>query len=361
MLRVPISNDVCQRNIIVYNGRMQYHIMAIKQFVSNWQLLYHRNRRFNVKPHIPHTKWTIIYLYIFYYLFLFILLILLIGSIYKKLTWMYSSSCSYAQFSWRWQVSWRLQTTEQTVKMSKALVCIQLSRTLILLLAVCFIILSALQMLHVVLIPWPTYPMIVAVILDIVLMIGLIASLIQHLKTLIMFSWLMALTFLLIFFGNTVSTQYQSDLLGMFYLLLICILAFTDAVCIIKYRMPCEEAHHPFIKCSQQQLFEQAETLPVPLPPSHFLHPASSATHQHSYHHHPMTSASILASPSSPLPPPPPLNSHCYVAKNDPQFHAVWFFGPIRSKWITNTHTNTQKKRSNLIMMICDPVQMLET
>ena len=60
--------------------------------------------------------------------------------------------------------------------------------------------------------------MIVAILLDLVLLIGLIASLIQHLKMLIFFGWLDALTFLLIFFGNTVSTQYQSDLYGMHFI-----------------------------------------------------------------------------------------------------------------------------------------------
>ncbi len=104
--------------------------------------------------------------------------------------------------------------------------------------------------------------------------------------------------------------------LGMFYLLVICVLAFTDAVCIIKYRLPCEDAHHPFIKCSQQQLFEQAETLPIP-PPPHL----APALHQHSAHHQP--GPMMATSPSSPLPP-PSLNHHCYAPKNDAsQFHAV--------------------------------------
>lgn len=112
---------------------------------------------------------------------------------------------------------------------------------------------------------------------------------------------------------------------GMFYLLLICILAFTDAVCIIKYRMPCEESHHPFIKCSQQQLYEQAESLPVPLPPHliHHPHPSSSSSSAGHHHHHTPVQAPMITSPSSPLPPPPPLNSHCYAPKTDPQFHAV--------------------------------------
>ena len=94
------------------------------------------------------------------------------------------------------------------------MVCIQLSRALILLLTSSFILLSLMQFLDVALVPWPKYPQIVSLVLDIVLLIGLIAGLIQHLKTLIFFSWLIALTFLLIFFGNTVSSSYQSDLLG---------------------------------------------------------------------------------------------------------------------------------------------------
>lgn len=100
--------------------------------------------------------------------------------------------------------------------MSRTLLCIQLTRTLIILLTSGFIVLSVFQLLHLALIPWPHYPQLVALLLDLVLLIGFIASLTQHLKTLIFFSWLVALTFLLIFFGNTVSTQYQSDLLGMF-------------------------------------------------------------------------------------------------------------------------------------------------
>lgn len=99
-------------------------------------------------------------------------------------------------------------------KMSKTLICIQLSRTLIILLTSIFIVLSITQMLHFAIIPWPIYHSIVVILLDLVLVIGLIASLIQHLQTLIFFSWLIALTFLLTFFGNTVSSQYQSDLIG---------------------------------------------------------------------------------------------------------------------------------------------------
>src|SRR5699024_11162943 len=100
--------------------------------------------------------------------------------------------------------------------MSTTLVCIQLSRTLILLLSSTFILLSVCRMLHIAIIPWPTYHSTVFILLDLVLLLGLIASLFQHLKTLIFFGWLIALTFLLIFFGNTVSRQYQSDLLGKF-------------------------------------------------------------------------------------------------------------------------------------------------
>ena len=108
------------------------------------------------------------------------------------------------------------------------------------------------------------------------------------------------------------SHQSFSIFLGMFYLLLICILAFTNSVSLIKYRMPSEEAHHPFIKCSQQQLFEQAESLPIPPPPN-------LVPHVHGHQSVPM-----MASPTTSLPPPPPqLNSHCYAPKNDPQFHAV--------------------------------------
>lgn len=94
--------------------------------------------------------------------------------------------------------------------------CIQLSRGLIILLTSSFIILSTAQLIiqQTQLIPWPRYPSIVAILLDLVLLIGLIASLTQHLKTLIFFSWLVALTFLLIFFGNAVSSHYKSDLLG---------------------------------------------------------------------------------------------------------------------------------------------------
>ena len=101
-------------------------------------------------------------------------------------------------------------------KMSKTLFCIQMSRIMIILLTLIFMILSQMQIFHITIIPWPSYHPTVAILLDLVLIIGLIASLIQHLKMLIFFSWLSALTFLLIFFGNTVSSQYQSDLIGKF-------------------------------------------------------------------------------------------------------------------------------------------------
>ncbi|XP_075588827.1 uncharacterized protein LOC124495445 isoform X1 [Dermatophagoides farinae] len=286
-------------------------------------------------------------------------------------------------------------------KMSKTLFCIQMSRIMIILLTLIFMILSQMQIFHITIIPWPSYHPTVAILLDLVLVIGLIASLIQHLKMLIFFSWLSALTFLLIFFGNTVSSQYQSDLIGMYYLLVICILSFTDAICIIKYRMPCEEAAHhhhhhhhsnPYYhsphnnnptlsssllmmttnKCSQQQqqqLFDHQSAIadssllvPLPLPIAassststqhHLIHQqhhgtpppppppppqsshhstSGSNTHHHYHHHHQRTksSSSNVASPSSPLPPPQQSstsalnnNSHCYVPKNDPQFHAV--------------------------------------
>lgn len=98
--------------------------------------------------------------------------------------------------------------------MSKTVFCIQLSRTLIVLLTLIFITLSQMKIFNISIIPWPNYHQTVAIILDLVLVIGLISSLTQHLKLLIFFSWLSALTFLLIFFGNTVSSQYQSDLIG---------------------------------------------------------------------------------------------------------------------------------------------------
>lgn len=109
--------------------------------------------------------------------------------------------------------------------MSKTMVCIQLSRGLIILLTSSFIALSSIQLLiqQAQLIPWPRYPNIVSLLLDLVLLIGLIASLTQHLKTLIFFSWLVALTFLLIFFGNAVSSHYQSDLLGTYVKCTFCV------------------------------------------------------------------------------------------------------------------------------------------
>lgn len=124
-----------------------------------------------------------------------------------SLTVTYNYSCNYFKEgpSGRW-----------SQRMSKTMVCIQLSRGLIILLTSSFIILSTVQLIiqQTQLIPWPRYPSIVAILLDLVLFIGLIASLTQHLKTLIFFSWLVALTFLLIFFGNAVSSHYQSDLIG---------------------------------------------------------------------------------------------------------------------------------------------------
>ncbi|KAH9426529.1 hypothetical protein DERP_013711 [Dermatophagoides pteronyssinus] len=272
--------------------------------------------------------------------------------------------------------------------MCKTLLMIQLSRIWIILLTLIFIILTQMQIFHLNLIPWPNYHSLVAIILDLVLLIGLIASIIQHLKMLIFFSWLLALTFLLIFFGNTVSSQYQSDLIGMYYLLVICILSFTDAICIIKYRMPCEESAHHYHhlnhyplgllhnnnnnplsttttnKCSphqqrQQTIIADSTLLPLPPLPLSTSSPSTKQQQQHGTHSYPPTpppppfskshphhshthhthriktsSSSNIASPSSP----PPLHllpssllsstsalnkSHCYVPKNDPQFHAV--------------------------------------
>lgn len=109
------------------------------------------------------------------------------------------------------------------------MVCLQLTRTLIILLTASFIVLSLMQLLDVALVSWPTYPRVVGILLDLVLFIGLIAALVQHLKMLIFFSWLVALTFLLIFFGNTVSSQYQSDLPGTYIctILVVNIIGFT--------------------------------------------------------------------------------------------------------------------------------------
>lgn len=101
--------------------------------------------------------------------------------------------------------------------------------------------------------------------------------------------------------------------------------------------MPSEDAHHSFIKCSQQPLLEQAtESLLVPLPATGAIANSTIASNQNLIQHH-----------TQPLPPPPPpnnhlhllhrqhrqqstqsplpptVNSHCYLPKNDPQFHAV--------------------------------------
>ncbi|XP_075678773.1 uncharacterized protein LOC113797280 isoform X2 [Dermatophagoides pteronyssinus] len=246
-------------------------------------------------------------------------------------------------------------------KMCKTLLMIQLSRIWIILLTLIFIILTQMQIFHLNLIPWPNYHSLVAIILDLVLLIGLIASIIQHLKMLIFFSWLLALTFLLIFFGNTVSSQYQSDLIESAH----------HYHHLNHYPLGLLHNNNPLSttttnKCSPHQHQRQqtiiADSTLLPLPPlplstsspstikqqqQHGTHsypptppppPFSKSHPHHSHTHHThrikTSSSSNIASPSSP----PPLHllpssllsstsalnkSHCYVPKNDPQFHAV--------------------------------------
>lgn len=98
--------------------------------------------------------------------------------------------------------------------MAKTLVCIHFSRTVLAIMILLFILVSVLKLFGFPYMPSPDYSPVVFVLLDLVLVVGLIAAATQHLKTLIVFGWLIALTFLLIFFGNTVSSQYQSDLWG---------------------------------------------------------------------------------------------------------------------------------------------------
>ncbi|CAG2108341.1 unnamed protein product [Medioppia subpectinata] len=87
-----------------------------------------------------------------------------------------------------------------------------MNRTLLALSIVLFILISILKLVGFPYMPSPDYSPVVFVLLDLILVVGLISAATQHLKTLILFGWLMALTVLLIFFGNTVSSQYQSDL-----------------------------------------------------------------------------------------------------------------------------------------------------
>lgn len=98
---------------------------------------------------------------------------------------------------------------------ARPLLCIRFYRSMIMLMTVTFIVLSVLRSMrldHI--IPWPQYPSFVFVILDMILLVGLGASITQNLTSLIVFGWLVATTFLLIFFGNTVSNQFQSDPYG---------------------------------------------------------------------------------------------------------------------------------------------------
>ncbi|OTF70591.1 hypothetical protein BLA29_002452 [Euroglyphus maynei] len=153
-------------------------------------------------------------------------------------------------------------------------------------------ILTQMQIFHITIIGWPSYHPTVAILLDLVLVIGLIASLMQHLKMLIFFSWLSALTFLLIFFGNTVSSQYQSDL-------------------IVPLSLPPHHSsrHHPH----QQQHGTDSSSSPPPPPPP----PPLQSSHRTKSSSSPLPLATLSTSTSA-------VNkSHCYVPKNDPQFHAV--------------------------------------
>lgn len=111
--------------------------------------------------------------------------------------------------------------------------------------------------------------------------------------------------------------------------------------------MPSEDAHHSFIKCSQQPLLEQTTTdsLLVPLPATGTIAnppiasnqtliqqqhhqqqplppPPPPNNHLHLLHRQQQQQQQRQQSTQSPLPP-PTLNSHCYLPKNDPQFHAV--------------------------------------
>lgn len=117
--------------------------------------------------------------------------------------WPTPDVCVCCAFGW-----WR-----RTV-MAKTLLCIHFSRTVLALMILLFILVSILKLSGFPYMPSPDYSPVVFILLDLVLVVGLISAATQHLKTLIVFGWLMALTFLLIFFGNTVSSQYQSDLWG---------------------------------------------------------------------------------------------------------------------------------------------------
>ena len=84
---------------------------------------------------------------------------------------------------------------------------------------------------------------------------------------------------------------------GMLYMLCITIIAFTDAVCIIKYRMPKENmgygCHSQHFQCQQQQQqLQQQQT---------------------------QFQTQVFE-----VPPPPPNVNQYYASKSDPQFHAVW-------------------------------------
>jgi hypothetical protein len=98
--------------------------------------------------------------------------------------------------------------------MAKTLICIHFFRTLLAIAILLFILISILKLFGFPYMPSPDYSALVFVLLDLILVVGLIAAATQHLKTLIVFGWLIGLTFLLIFFGNTVSSQHQSDLWG---------------------------------------------------------------------------------------------------------------------------------------------------
>ncbi|XP_054166885.1 uncharacterized protein LOC128964325 [Oppia nitens] len=190
--------------------------------------------------------------------------------------------------------------------MAKTLICIHFTRTLLAVVILLFNLVSILKLFNFPYTPSPDYSLVVLVLINMILVLGLISAATQHLKTLILFGWIMALTVLLIFFGNTVSSQYQSDLWGMLYMLCITIIAFADAICVIKYRMPKEQ-----MACHQQQHYHhnqqsqhQSTPPPPPQPP-------------------PVSSQTPYQQQVFDVPPPPLSVNQYYASKSDPQFHAV--------------------------------------
>ena len=170
----------------------------------------------------------------------------------------------------------------------------------------------------------------------------------------------------------------------MLFLFVMCVLGFTDAICIIRYRLPNEEGvhhyHHGGLQQHQQMIAayhppgaiphlvppfksippvytgDIIDTLPVPPPPqsvstavalSNAISSAVTGNGHHSglHHHlphrqqHPQhlplhhsgssgrgtSGGSTVQSPASPMPPLQLNSSHScnYALKNDPQFHAV--------------------------------------